>query len=49
MIEKVHILAEMKLAGLNIDSKLEKMYEKYGKTEFQRAIKTSGYQRLFAI
>ena len=39
MIEKVQILAEMKLAGMNIDNWLEKMYAKYGKEDFQFAIK----------
>lgn len=49
MIEKVQILVEMKLAGLNIEDKLEKMYKKYGKKEFQSAIKVNGYQKLFGI
>ena len=49
MIEKVHVLAEMKLAGMNIDKWLEKMYDKFGKNEFQAAIKISGYSNLFGI
>ena len=49
MIEKVHALAEMKLAGMNVDKWLEKMYAKFGKREFQMAIKSSGYANLFGI
>ena len=49
MIEKVQILAEMKLAGINVDSWLEKMYAKYGKEDFQFAIKVQGYSKLFGI
>ena len=49
MIEKVHALAEMKLAGMNVDNWLEKMYAKFGKSEFQMAINVSGYSKLFGI
>lgn len=43
MIEKIMILHELKLAGFDIYENLEKMYQKYGKEEFQRAALTSGY------
>ena len=43
MIEKIMVLHEMKLMGIDISSKLEKMYEKYGKEEFQHVAKISGY------
>ena len=49
MIEKVHALAEMKLAGMNVDNWLEIMYAKFVKSEFQMAIKVSGYSNLFGI
>ena len=49
VIEKVHVLAEMKLAGMNVDKCIEKMYAKFGKSEFQMAIKVSGYANLFGI
>ena len=37
------ILHEMKLMGIDITAKLEKMYEKYGKEEFQHTARVSGY------
>ena len=43
MIEKIMILHELKLAGFDISTNLEKMYQKYGKEEFQKAAQTSGY------
>ena len=43
MLEKIMILHEMKLMGVDISEKLQKMYEKYGKEEFQRAAKVGGY------
>lgn len=43
MIEKIMVLHEMKLMGIDISAQLEKMYKKYGKEEFQRAAKVSGY------
>ena len=43
MLEKIMILHEMKLMGIDISVQLEKMYSKYGKEEFQRAAKVSGY------
>lgn len=43
MIEKIMVLHEMKLMGIDISAQLEKMYEKYGKEEFQRAARVSGY------
>ena len=43
MIEKIMVLHEMKLMGIDISANLEKMYEKYGKEEFQRAAKVGGY------
>ena len=43
MIEKIMILHELKLAGFDISANLEKMYQKYGKEEFQNAAKNSGY------
>ena len=43
MLEKIMILHEMKLMGIDITEKLEKMYEKYGKEEFQHTAKVSGY------
>jgi hypothetical protein len=43
MIEKIMILHELKLAGFDISENLEKMYQKYGKEEFQRAARISGY------
>lgn len=43
MIEKIMILHELKLAGFDISKNLEKMYQKYGKEEFQRAAQISGY------
>lgn len=49
MIEKVHALAEMKLAGMNVENWIEKMYARFGKIEFQMAIKISGYSNLFGI
>ena len=49
MIEKVKILAEMKRAGMNVDNWIEKMYAKYGKEDFQFAIKVQGYSKLFEI
>lgn len=49
MIEKVHILAEMKLAGMDIRKWLEKMYQKYGKEQFNAAIICSGYKKLLGI
>ena len=43
MIEKIMILHELKLAGFDISENLEKMYRKYGKEEFKRAARSSGY------
>lgn len=43
MLEKIMVLHEIKLMGIDISAKLEKMYEKYGKEEFQHAAKVSGY------
>lgn len=43
MIEKIMILHELKLAGIDISENLEKMYREYGKEEFQRVALTSGY------
>jgi hypothetical protein len=43
MIEKIMILHELKLAGFDISANLEKMYQKYGKEEFQKAARASGY------
>ena len=43
MLEKIIILHEMKLIGVDISVHLEKMYAKYGKEEFQHAAKVSGY------
>lgn len=43
MIEKIMVLHELKLAGFDVSAKLEEMYEKYGKDEFQKAAKNSGY------
>ena len=43
MIEKIMILHELKLAGFDISANLEKMYQKYGKEEFQKAALASGY------
>ena len=43
MLEKIMILHEMKLMGIDISVQLEKMYSKYGKEEFQHAAKVSGY------
>lgn len=43
MIEKIMILHELKLAGFDISENLEKMYRKYGKEEFQKAARSSGY------
>ena len=43
MIEKIMILHELKLAGFDISANLEKMYQKYGKEEFQHAAMVSGY------
>lgn len=43
MLEKIMILHEMKLMGIDISASLEKMYEKYGKEEFQHAARVSGY------
>ena len=37
------ILHEMKLMGIDISASLEKMYEKYGKEEFQHSAMVSGY------
>lgn len=37
MDDKIQILFELKLAGFDISANLEKMYQKYGKEEFQRA------------
>lgn len=36
-----------KLAGFDISANLEKMYQKYGKEEFQKAAQTSGYGFIF--
>lgn len=47
MDEKIQILFELKLAGLDISANLEKMYQKYGKEEFQKAAQTSGYGFIF--
>lgn len=49
MIEKVHALAEMKLAGMNIQVWLDKMYQKYGKEQFDMAIICSGYGKLLGV
>ena len=43
MLEKIMVLHEMKLMGIDISTSLEKMYEKYGKEEFQHAAMVSGY------
>lgn len=43
MIEKIMILHELNLAGFDISENLEKMYQKYGKEEFEKAAKSSGY------
>ncbi len=43
MIEKIIILHELKLAGFDISANLEKMYRKYGREEFQKAARNSGY------
>lgn len=43
MDDKIQILFELKLAGLDISANLEKMYQKYGKEGFQNAAKNSGY------
>ena len=43
MIEKIMILHELKLAGFDISANLEKMYQKYGKEDFQKAARNSGY------
>lgn len=43
MLEKIMVLHEMKLMGIDISANLEKMYQKYGKEEFQKAAKNSGY------
>lgn len=43
MIEKIIILHELKLAGFDISENIEKMYQKYGKEEFIKAAKSSGY------
>ena len=43
MLEKIMVLHEIKLMGIDISVQLEKMYAKYGKEEFQRATKVSGY------
>ena len=43
MIEKIMILHELKLAGFDISANIEKMYQKYGKEEFQNAARSSGY------
>lgn len=43
MLEKNIVLHEMKLMGIDISASLEKMYEKYGKEEFQHAARASGY------
>ena len=43
MLEKIMILHEMKLMGIDITAKLEKMYEMYGKEKFQHTAKVSGY------
>ena len=49
MFEKVHVLAEMKLAGMDIQAMLEKMYQKFGKEQFDVAIICSGYAKLLGI
>lgn len=43
MLEKIMVLHEMKLMGIDISASIEKMYEKYGKEEFQHAAMVSGY------
>ena len=43
MLEKIMVLHEIKLMGIDISVQLEKMYAKYGKEEFQHAAKVSGY------
>lgn len=43
MIEKIMVLHELKLMGVDISTKLEKMYQKYGKEEFEKAARNSGY------
>lgn len=43
MLEKIMVLHEMKLMGIDISAKLEKMYEIYGKEKFQHVAKVSGY------
>nr|DAL60567.1 MAG TPA_asm: hypothetical protein [Caudoviricetes sp.] len=43
IIEKIMILHELKLAGFDISENLKKMYQKYGKEEFVKAAKSSGY------
>lgn len=47
MIEKIMVLHEMKLMGMDISAQLEKMYKNYGKEEFQHAAKVSGYGFIF--
>ena len=47
MDDKIQILFELKLAGFDISASLEKMYQKYGKEEFQKAAQTSGYGFIF--
>ena len=43
MLEKIMVLHEMKIMGIDISASLEKMYEKYGKEEFQHSAMVSGY------
>lgn len=43
MLEKIIVLHEMKLMGIDISAQLENMYSKYGKEEFKHAAKVSGY------
>ena len=49
MVEKIKALVEMKMAGMNIDGWLEKMYAKYGKEEFEKNIILCGYARTFGV
>lgn len=39
MVDKIMILHELKLAGVDITRLLEKAYEKYGKERFEDAVK----------
>ena len=43
MLEKIMSIHEMRLMGIDMTAKREKMYEKYGKEEFQHTARVSGY------